>query len=127
MTDNGAAMLASETTTGLARLSILHQTTLPYSPYQNAKQEVFWARVESRQMAMLEGQEQLSDQSRALDGVGTAAGLTARTLQKRLIYLYFVEMADTTHGPTDFRNPVWARPTGDESKVTLRGVMSIEV
>jgi len=60
MTDNGAAMLAAETTTGLARLGILHQTTLPYSPYQNAKQEVFWARVESRLMAMLEGVAQLS-------------------------------------------------------------------
>ena len=60
MTDNGAAMLAGETTTGLATLGILHQTTLPYSPYQNAKQEVFWARVESRLMAMLEGQAQLS-------------------------------------------------------------------
>jgi len=34
MTDNGAAMLAAETTTGLARLGIVHQTTLPYSPYQ---------------------------------------------------------------------------------------------
>jgi len=43
MTDNGAAMLAEETTGGLARLGILHQTTLPYSPYQNAKQEAFWA------------------------------------------------------------------------------------
>lgn len=52
-------MLAAETTTGLARLSILHQTTLPYSPYQNAKQEVFWARVESRLMAMLEAEAQL--------------------------------------------------------------------
>ncbi len=41
MTDNGAAMLAEETTTGLARLGVLHQTTLPYSPYQNAKQESF--------------------------------------------------------------------------------------
>ena len=60
MTDNGAAMLAGETTAGLARLSILHQPTLPYSPYQNAKQEVFWARVESRLMAMLEGVAQLS-------------------------------------------------------------------
>ena len=59
MTDNGAAMLAAETTTGLVRLGIVHQTTLPYSPYQNAKQEVFWARVESRLMAMLEGQVQL--------------------------------------------------------------------
>ena len=42
MTDNGAAMLAEETTDGLSKLSVLHQTTLPYSPYQNAKQESFW-------------------------------------------------------------------------------------
>lgn len=60
MSDNGAAMLAGETTNGLARLGIVHQTTLPYSPYQNAKQEAFWARVESRLMAMLEGEAQLS-------------------------------------------------------------------
>lgn len=59
MTDNGAAMLADETTSGLARLGILHQTTLPYSPYQNAKQECFWARIESRLMAMLEGEAPL--------------------------------------------------------------------
>ena len=32
MTDNGAAMLAAETQEGLARLGILHETTLPYSP-----------------------------------------------------------------------------------------------
>jgi putative transposase len=38
-----------------ARLGILHQTTRPYSPYQNAQQEVFWARVEGRLMAMLDG------------------------------------------------------------------------
>lgn len=60
MTDNGAAMLAEETTTGLAALGIVHQTTLPYSPYQNAKQESFWGRVEGRLMAMLEGQTDLS-------------------------------------------------------------------
>ena len=41
--------------TGLARLGILHQTTLPYSPYQNGKQEVLWGSVEGRLMAMLEG------------------------------------------------------------------------
>lgn len=41
MTDNGAAMLADETVTGLATLGIVHQTTLPYSPYRNAKQESF--------------------------------------------------------------------------------------
>ena len=60
MTDNGAAMLACETTVGLAKLSVLHQTTLPYSPYQNAKQESFWGRVEGRLMALLEGEANLS-------------------------------------------------------------------
>lgn len=60
MTDNGAAMLAEETTGGLARLGILHQTTLPYSPYQNAKQEAFWGRVEGRLMALLEGCQSLT-------------------------------------------------------------------
>jgi len=60
MTDNGAAMLAEETTTGLATLGVLHQTTLPYSPYQNAKQESFWGRIEGRLMAMLEGDKSLT-------------------------------------------------------------------
>ena len=60
MTDNGAAMLAQETTTGLAKLSVLHQTTLAYSPYQNGKQEAFWGRVEGRLIAMLEGEESLT-------------------------------------------------------------------
>lgn len=58
--DNGGAMLAGETVQGLQRLSILQQTTLPYSPHQNGKQEVFWAQVEGRLLAMLEGQEQIS-------------------------------------------------------------------
>lgn len=60
MTDNGAAMLADETVSGLATLGIVHQTTLPYSPYQNAKQESFWGRVEGRLMAMLEGESALT-------------------------------------------------------------------
>lgn len=60
MTDNGAAMLSQEVTTGLATLGIVHQTTLPYSPYQNAKQESFWGRVEGRLMAMLEGEQALT-------------------------------------------------------------------
>lgn len=54
MTDNGSAMVAAETRQGLARLSILHETTLPYSPYQNGKQEVFWVQVEGRLLPMLE-------------------------------------------------------------------------
>lgn len=60
MTDNGSAMTAAEFTEGLERLGILHQPTLPYSPYQNAKQEVFWAQVEGRLMAMLEGEIELT-------------------------------------------------------------------
>jgi hypothetical protein len=36
LTDNGAAMLAAEVRHGLERLGIVHETTLPYSPYQNA-------------------------------------------------------------------------------------------
>lgn len=60
MSDNGAAMVSAEFTQGLERLSILHQPTLPYSPYQNAKQEVLWAQVEGRLMAMLEGEPNLT-------------------------------------------------------------------
>lgn len=53
MWDNGAAMRAQETISGMARLSIEVANTLPYSPYQNGKQESFWAQVESRLLAML--------------------------------------------------------------------------
>ena len=60
MTDNGATMLSEEVTTGLATLGVVHQTTLPYSTYQNAKQESFWGRVEGRLMAMLEGEQALT-------------------------------------------------------------------
>lgn len=60
MTDNGSAMTAAETTEGLGRLGILHKTTLPYTPEQNAKQECFWAQVEGRLLAMLEGQPNLT-------------------------------------------------------------------
>ena len=52
-----------EVTQGLARLGILHHQTLPYSPYQNAKQEIFWAQLEGRFMAMLEGVEDLTLES----------------------------------------------------------------
>ena len=53
MSDNGSAMTSDEFTQGLHRLGILHETTLPFSPYQNGKQEVFWAKLEGRLMAML--------------------------------------------------------------------------
>lgn len=60
MSDNGKAMLAAETQEGLERLSIAHDTTLPRTPEQNGKQEVFWAQVEGRLMAMLEGVPELT-------------------------------------------------------------------
>lgn len=60
LSDNGSAMVAGETTEGLARLGIVHHTTLPYSPEQNAKQEVLWAQIEGRLIAMLEGEPELS-------------------------------------------------------------------
>jgi transposase InsO family protein len=59
MTDNGAAMLAEETREGLTRLGVNHETTLPYSAYQNGKQEVFWAQLEGRLMELLRGGESL--------------------------------------------------------------------
>ena len=55
LTDNGSPMIAAETREGLERLGITHATTLPFSPHQNAKQEVWWAQVEGRLLAMLEG------------------------------------------------------------------------
>jgi len=60
ISDNGAPMTAAETTEGLERLSIEHHTTLPRTPEQNGKQEVFWAQVEGRLMAMLEGEKELT-------------------------------------------------------------------
>ena len=60
LTDNGAAMLAAETTEGLDRLGVLHHTTLPYSPEQNGKQESFWGQIEGRLLPMLEGEHALT-------------------------------------------------------------------
>jgi transposase InsO family protein len=60
LSDNGSAMIARETTEGLTRLSVTQATTLPYSPYQNGKQEAFWNPVEGRLLAMLEGQRDLT-------------------------------------------------------------------
>jgi len=54
LSDNGSAMTALETEAGLLDSSVIHDTTLPYSPYQNGKQESFWGQVEGRLMAMLE-------------------------------------------------------------------------
>ncbi len=55
MSDNGAAMKAEETRSGLARLGVLHELTLEHSPEQNGKQEKFWEALEGRLVAMVEG------------------------------------------------------------------------
>lgn len=54
LSDNGGEMTAAEFVEGCERLSILHETTLPYSPHQNGKQEHFFAVVESRFLSMLD-------------------------------------------------------------------------
>jgi len=59
MTDNGSAMTAQEFTTGLLQLSIGHETTLTYAPWQNGKQECFWGKIEGRLLAMLDGVKDL--------------------------------------------------------------------
>ncbi len=58
--DNGGAMLGAELVEGLTRLGIVQETTLPYSPHQNGKQEHFWAVVEGRLLAMLDGVAELT-------------------------------------------------------------------
>ena len=56
LSDNGSAMIAGETVQGLTRLSVLAENTLPYSPYQNGKQESWWNQIEGRLLPMLEGE-----------------------------------------------------------------------
>ena len=60
MTDNGSAMVTEKVTEGLLRLGIVHERTLPYSPYQNGKQEAFWGMLEGRLMQMLDGVAELT-------------------------------------------------------------------
>lgn len=60
LTDNGKPMTAYEVEEGCGRLSIEHDTTLPYTPEQNGKQESFWGQVEGRLVAMLEGERELT-------------------------------------------------------------------
>jgi transposase InsO family protein len=60
LSDNGSAMISGEFTRGLLESGIVHHKTLPYSTYQNGKQETFWANVEGRLLAMLENQENLT-------------------------------------------------------------------
>ena len=51
--DNGSAMKAEEFKAGLIALNIKQESTLPYSPYMNGKQESFWQPLEGRLIKML--------------------------------------------------------------------------
>ena len=81
MSDNGSAMIAEEFGCGLHHLGILHQTTLPYSPYQNGKLEILWGPIEGRLIPMLEGVEQLS-----LDLLNTATQAWAEGDYQRTVH-----------------------------------------
>lgn len=60
MTDQGSAMKAEETENGLLSAGVQHDLTLAYSPYQNGKQESFWAQLEGRFVSMLHRVEPLT-------------------------------------------------------------------
>jgi putative transposase len=60
LTDNGGAETAGEIEQGFVDLGVIHETTLPHSPYQNAKQEIFWSQIEGRLLPMLENLESLT-------------------------------------------------------------------
>lgn len=60
LSDNGGANIAEETENGFLAFSVIHETTLSYSPYQNAKLECFWGNIEGRLMPMLEGVKDLT-------------------------------------------------------------------
>lgn len=60
LTDNGSAMISEEFTAGLHTLGIVHERTLSLSPYQNGKQEVLWATLEGRLMAMIGSTKELT-------------------------------------------------------------------
>lgn len=60
MSDNGFVVKSSEIVNGFAELGIVHKTTLPYRPWQIAKQEHLWRKIEDRLLPLLEDIPDLS-------------------------------------------------------------------
>ena len=125
-------MLAAEFVQGLERLSIVHDTTLPYSPHQNGKQEHFWAVVEGRLLAMLEGVsdltvERLNELTQAwveLD-YHRAVHSEIRTtpLERFLAGPEVLRPAPPPEALREaFRQRVWRRPRRSDATFTLEGV-----
>ncbi|MCL2660560.1 MAG: DDE-type integrase/transposase/recombinase [Acidobacteriaceae bacterium] len=60
LSDNSSPMSAREIRDGLSELNIVHETTLPYCPWQADRQEHFWRRIDYSVLPMLEGVRDLS-------------------------------------------------------------------
>jgi transposase InsO family protein len=131
MTDCGAAQKAAEIREGLERTGVIQELTLPYSPYQNAKMEIFWGSVEGRLIAMLEGVEtltldQLNEATQAwveLDYNREVHGELGKTPLESWIAGPSV-MRDTA-GPETlrdaFRRTVTRRPRHSDGTVSIEG------
>jgi hypothetical protein len=113
LTDNGSAMLATETTEGLSRLGIVHHTTLPYTPEQNAKQESFWGQIEGRLLPMLEG---VPDLTLELLNRATLAWLELEYNRKLHSEIGTTPLARFLEGPSVLR----PSPSSDELRRAFR-------
>src|SRR5260370_26688076 len=132
LTDNGAAMLAAETTEGLERLGIVHHTTLPYSPEQNGKQESFWGQVEGRLLPMLEGEPELNLE---LLNTATQAWVEQEYQRKEHSEIHESPLCRYTRGPSvgrespcsdalrrAFRTDVSRKQRRSDGTVTVEGI-----
>lgn len=113
ITDNGSGFIAGETVEGLARLGVVHHTTLPNSPEQNAKQEVFWAQVEGRLLPMLEGEPALT---LALLNTATQAWAEGEYQRKRHDEIGTSPLERALEGPSVAR----PSPSSDELRRAFR-------
>ena len=113
MSDNGAAMTAVEFVEGLTKLGIIHSTTLPYSPYQNGKQERFFASLEGRLIAMCEGLEHLTLERLNL--------LTQAWLEMEYMRAFHRELGTTPARKfSDTKSVLRPCPSGDELSKAFR-------
>ena len=110
LSDNGSAMTSQEFKEGCMRLGIELENTLPYSPYQNGKQESLWGNLEGRMMAMLEGKRDLS-----LAELNTVSQAWVEREYNRAIH------SETKASPVDrwLNNKSVMRPSPDGSTLAL--------
>ena len=132
MSDRGPAERAAEASEGLERVGVPQELTLPYSPYQNAKQECFWVIVEGRLMPMLEGVAELT-----LEQLNQATQAWVELDYNREIHkeLKTTPLARWLEGPTvirdcpgpealkdAFRRTVTRRQRRSDGTITVQGI-----